>query len=179
MFTYFILVSAFTQDGSLGLIPGNVSALIALASTFPDTIEVTCCCKRSGEVYQKTCGNGESCTDICGPNTSGKKDQAMCFRLLKIFYSDCMAFTTSDEDAADRCMEGEDWCDEQSAMQGKKKKRAARWMFVPIWKINFCTRRVTRAAHISVHPVCCLHPYTRRKVAGVKAKCCSDHKLCH
>ena len=65
---------SYNDDKSVGYVSGSLVKLVmAMASNESKQHEVSCCSGQYAAMTTKTCGNGVSCENICGGQSSGSK----------------------------------------------------------------------------------------------------------
>jgi len=162
---------SYTPDGSVGYVSGSlVSVVTRIASDSPTPVSVSCC--GGGEITPRTCGNGTSCTNICGGISSGcitlelEKGAAVC----------------------DTSMHQHQWCANADTIQGltsgcSRKKRddqtqeEATAVTTPDYDISNCKYDVWTTETLEKNPTCCFDGSTRR-IPALDVACCTDHKAC-
>ena len=105
-------------DGSCAYVGGDLaSTLNQLATSSSQTIEIECCNSGNIDSGIKTCGNGKSCSDICGPYTG--KDQCSSFQ-CNAFLGCVTIKTSSDTDDETVCTDTMDknWCQQSKIVDG-------------------------------------------------------------
>jgi len=158
-------------DGSCAYVGGDLaSTLNQLATSSSQTIEIECCNSGSIDSEIKTCGNGISCSEICGSDTG-------CVTIK----------TSSDTDDETVCTDtmDENWCQQSKIVDdllgkgcqtgGKRKKRGASCTAcnTPIWRLSYCVQKV---GQVTSYPECCFHPYVR-KFKKARQICSITHKI--
>ena len=65
-----VIIDSTCGDGSCAYVGGDLASNFTdLLSNSSETIEVECCTSGIINDTIQTCGNGKSCSKICGPNT--------------------------------------------------------------------------------------------------------------
>ena len=113
----------YTPDGGVGYVSGSLVPVITqLASASPEPLPVSCC--GGATTTTTTCGNGTSCTDICGGDSSGSLGTLR----LGIYHSDhfsgCLTLVleeaAADEQVCHASMDQQQWCGNVDTIQGQK-----------------------------------------------------------
>merc|ERR1719483_482085 len=106
---------------------------------------------------------------------------------INVICKECKT-SSSEEQVCDASMQEEKWCANANIIQdltsqfsaGRKKRtpRIAPGITTMIININYCPLKCRHVDRVRQMPLCCLHPYTRRRVQGVRRACCLKFGLC-
>merc|ERR1712106_8666 len=154
----------FTPDGSVGYVSGSsVTVVTDLASASAEPLTVSCCV--DGTITTTTCGNGVSCNNICGGDSSG------CLILV-------LKGEAADEQICAASMDQHNWCGNADTIQGltTRDKRQCDPVTTTIINLSYCPSKVRSSNQLWNYPCCCLHPWTfnRNRNRNRNMKTCCD-----
>jgi len=173
----------FTPDGSVGYVSGSLASVVTnLASASTEPLDVSCCA--GGNITTTTCGNGISCTNICGEDSSG----CLTLKLEKSALEDQVCGASMDQHG---------WCSNSNTIKGlttsecRRKKRqtdpttepastastACTVCTTTIADLWYCPFKVLSIGSLKNYTLCCMHPDTR-EIPDVPKTCCNDYGAC-